>query len=47
MVGAANRFLISYDVCSLFTTILLTENIHNAADILFERNSVLNLADLI
>ena len=37
-VRATNKFLISYDVCSLFTSIPLTETIDIAADLLFEYN---------
>ena len=37
-VGATNRSLISYDVCSLFTSIPLKETIDIAVDLLFEHN---------
>ena len=36
-VRASNKFLVSYDVCSLFTSIPLTEKIDIAVDILFEK----------
>ena len=35
---ATNKFLISYDVCSLFTGIPLKETIDIAANLLFEHN---------
>ena len=35
---ASNKFLVSYDVCSLFTSIPLTETIDIAVDLLFEKN---------
>ena len=34
-----NKFLVSYDVCSLFTSIPLTETIDIAVDLLFEKNT--------
>ena len=37
-VSATNKFLISYDVCSLFTSIPLKETIDIAVDLLFEHN---------
>ena len=37
-VRATNKFLISYDVCSLFTSIPLKETIDIAVDLLFEHN---------
>ena len=37
-VRASNRFLVSYDVCSLFTSIPVTKTIDIAADLLFEKN---------
>ena len=37
-VSATNRFLISYDVCSLFTSIPLKETIDIAVNLLFEHN---------
>ena len=37
-VRASNKFLVSYDVCSLFTSIPLTETIDIAVDLLFEKN---------
>ena len=37
-VRATNKFLISYDVCSWFTSIPLKETIDIAADLLFEHN---------
>ena len=37
-VGATNKLLISYDVCSLFTSIPLIETIHIAVDLLFDHN---------
>ena len=33
-----NRFLISYDVCSLFTSIPLKERINTAVNLLFDHN---------
>ena len=42
-VSATNRFLISYDVCSLFTSIPLKETIDIAVNLLFEHNPVLNI----
>ena len=38
-VRASNKFLVSYDVCSLFTSIPLTETIDIAVDLLFEKNA--------
>ena len=38
-VRASNNFLVSYDVCSLFTSIPLTETIDIAVDLLFEKNT--------
>ena len=38
-VRASNKFLVSYDVCSLFTSIPLTETIDIAVDLLFEKNT--------
>ena len=43
-VSATNRFLISYDVCSLFTSIPLEETIDIAVNLLFEHNPGLNIA---
>ena len=43
-VSATNRFLISYDVCSLFTSIPLEEMIYIAVNLLFEHNPGLNIA---
>ena len=37
-VRATNKLLISYDVCSLFTSIPLKETIHIAVDLLFDHN---------
>ena len=37
-VRASNKFLVSYDVCSLFTSIPLAETIDIAVDLLFEKN---------
>ena len=37
-VRANNKFLVSYDVCSLFTSISLAETIDIAVDLLFEKN---------
>ena len=37
-VRASNKFLVSYDVCSLFTSIPLTETIDIAVDLLFEKS---------
>ena len=47
-ISATNRFLISCDVCSLFTSIPLKEMIDIAVDLLFEHNLGLNItkADL-
>ena len=42
-VSATNRFLISYDVCSLFTSIPLKETIDIAVNLLFEHNPGLNI----
>ena len=42
-VSATNRFLISYDVCSLFTSIPLKETIDIAVNLLFEHFSGLNI----
>ena len=42
-VSAANRFLISYGVCSLFTNIPLNETIDIAVNLLFEHNPSLNI----
>ena len=42
-VSATNRFLISYDVCSLFTSIPLKETIDIAVNLLFEHNLGLNI----
>ena len=36
-VRASNKFLVSYDVCSLYTTIPLAETIDIAVDLLFEK----------
>ena len=33
-----NKFLVSYDVCSSFTSISLTETIGIAVDLIFEKN---------
>ena len=37
-VRATNKFLISYDVCNLFTSISVKETIDFAADLLFDPN---------
>ena len=37
-VRATNKFLISYDICSLFTSWPLKKTIHIAVDLLFEYN---------
>ena len=37
-VRASKRFLVSYDVCSLFTSIPWTETIDVAVDLLFEKD---------
>ena len=42
-VSATNRFLISYDVCSLFTSIPLKETIDIAVNLLFDHNPSLNI----
>ena len=42
-VSATNRFLISYDVCSLFTSIPLKETIDIAAHLSFDHNLGLNI----
>ena len=42
-VRATNRFLISYDVCSLFTSIPLKETIGIAVNLLFDHNPGLNI----
>ena len=42
-LSATNRFLISYDICSLFTSILLKETIDIAINLLFEHNLGLNI----
>ena len=38
-VRASNKFLVSYDVCSLFTSIPLTEKIDIAVDLIFEKKN--------
>ena len=38
-VRASNEFLVSYDICSFFTGIPLTETIDIAVDLLFEKNT--------
>ena len=38
-VSVTNRFLVSYDVCSLFTSIPLKKTIDVACNLLFEHNS--------
>ena len=40
---ATNRFLISYEVCSLFTSIPLRETINVAVNLLFEHDLDLNI----
>ena len=42
-VSSSNRFLISYDVCSLFTSIPLKETIGIAVNLLFDHNPGLNI----
>ena len=42
-VSATNRFLISYDVCSLFTSTPLKETIDIAANLLFQYNPGSNI----
>ena len=42
-VSAANRFLISHGICSLFTNIPLNETIDIAVNLLFEHNPSLNI----
>ena len=42
-VSATNRFLISYEVCSLFTSIPLKETIDIAVNLLFEHDPGLNI----
>ena len=42
-VRATNRFLVSYDLCSLFTSIPLKETIDIAVNLLFEHNPGLNI----
>ena len=42
-VSATNRFLISDDVCSLFTSIPLKETIDIAVNLLFDHNPGLNI----
>ena len=42
-VSPTNRFLISYDACSLFTSIPLKETIDIAVNLLFEHNPGLNI----
>ena len=42
-VSGTNRFLISYDVCSLFTSIPLKEAIDITVNLLFEHNPGLNI----
>ena len=42
-VIATNKFLISYKVCSLFTSIPLKETINIAVNLLFEHNLNLNI----
>ena len=42
-VNATNRFLISYDVCSLFTSIPLKDTIDMVVNLLFEHNPGLNI----
>ena len=42
-VSATKRFLISYDVCSLFTSIPLEETIDIAVSLLCEHNLGLNI----
>ena len=42
-VSATNRFLISYDICSLFTSIPLKETIDIAVNLLFDHNPGLNI----
>ena len=42
-ISATNKFLISYDVCSLFTSIPLKETIDIAVNLLFEHNLDLNI----
>ena len=41
--SATNRFLISYDVCSLFTSIPLNETTETAVNLLFDHNPGLNI----
>ena len=43
-VSATNRFLIFYDVCSLFTSIPLKETIDIAVNLLFDHNPGLNVS---
>ena len=42
-VSATNKFLISYDVCSFFTSIPLKETIDIAVNLLFDHNPGLNI----
>ena len=42
-VSATNRFSISHDVCSLFTSIPLKETIDIAVNLLFDHNPDLNI----
>ena len=41
--GLVTKFLASFDVCRLFTSIPLTETIDTAIDLLFERNPGLKI----
>ena len=44
-VNATNRFLIFYDVCSLFTSIPLKDTIDIVVNLLFEHNPGLNITE--
>ena len=42
-VSVSDYFMVSYDVCSLFTNIPLNETIDLAVDIIFEINQSMNI----
>ena len=43
-VTSSNKFMISYDVCSLFTCILLKETIDIAVNLIFDKHPDLKIA---
>ena len=45
-VGARNNVLVSYDFCSLFTSIPLTETINIAVDLFFEKKTGFKMSNV-